>query len=57
MQRRPVATVDDPVTTRIGSPVAVRRCAPLPLQVEPTLRALIHADNIEVICGYSLDLP
>jgi hypothetical protein len=44
------------VTIRIGSPVAVRRFSPSPFQAEDFARTVIHADNIEVICGYSLDL-
>jgi len=57
MQRRPFATVDDPVTIRVGSPVAVRRYAPLSIQAELLARTLIRTDYTEVICGYSLDVP
>ena len=57
MQRRPSATVDDPVTIRVGSPVAVRRYAPLSIQAELLARTLIRTDYTEVICGYSLDVP
>jgi hypothetical protein len=51
------ATVDDPVTTGIGSSVAVRRLVSPPFfgTVLTRPHAFNPADDIEVIRGHSLD--
>ena len=56
-QERTVATVDDPVLSGIGSPVAVRRFVPHLFFGRDSARILDRANNIEVICGHSLDRP